>query len=67
MKKFLSFAAIGLFVASMSSCSTCYDCTWEFLGATTTQELCSGDGVSKSELDDAVSALEAIGYTCTKQ
>lgn len=67
MKKFLSFAAIGLFVASMSSCTKCYDCAWEFLGTTTSQELCSGDGVSNSELDDAIASLEALGYDCTEQ
>jgi hypothetical protein len=66
MKKFLSFAAIGLFVASMSSCTKCYDCEWEFLGTTTSQEFCSGDGVSNSELDDIVAAYEALGYECTE-
>ena len=67
MKKLLSLGLVALFAVSFASCKKCYDCSYEFLGTTTTSELCSGDGVSGSELDDAVSTLEAFGYTCTKQ
>jgi len=67
MKKLMSFGAAALFALSFSSCQTCYDCGWEFLGVSQSQELCSGDGVSKSELEDAVSQLESLGWTCTKQ
>jgi hypothetical protein len=67
MKKLMSFGAIALFALSIASCKTCYDCTSDLAG---NQELCSGDGVSKSELEDAVAALEAtpfVGFECTKQ
>lgn len=67
MKKLLSFGAIALFALSISSCQTCYDCEWTILGVSQSQELCSGNGVSTSELEDTVDSLEALGWTCTKQ
>ena len=63
----MSLGAVALFALSLASCQTCYDCNWEFLGVNQTQELCSGDGVSKSELEESVDALEALGWDCVKQ
>ncbi len=67
MKKLMSLGAVALFALSLASCQTCYDCNWEFLGVNQTQELCSGDGVSKSELEESVDALEALGWDCVKR
>jgi len=71
MKKILTFAAVAVFALSMASCQTCYDCEYEatILGTTISdsQEICSGDGASKSDVEDAVAILESGGYTCTKQ
>lgn len=66
MKKVFSLAAIAAFALSFASCKKCYDCSYDnaFLGTTQSQEICSGDGVSRSELDDAKSNLEAVGWDC---
>ncbi|GAB4375561.1 MAG: hypothetical protein Kow0075_02010 [Salibacteraceae bacterium] len=67
MKKLITLLAVGAFVTALSSCKTCYECSYDALGVVTYQELCTGDGVSKSELEDAVATLEAFGYECVKQ
>lgn len=67
MKKLMSLGAVALFALSLASCQTCYDCSFEFLGVSQSAEYCSGDGVSKSELEDIVATAEAAGWTCTKQ
>jgi hypothetical protein len=68
MKKILTFAAVAVFALSMASCQTCYDCAGgTFFGVTLPdEEVCSGDGASKQDVEDAVAALEALGYSCTK-
>lgn len=40
MKKLMSLGAVALFALSLSSCQTCYDCSFEFLGVSQSAEYC---------------------------
>lgn len=64
MKRFLPLLAVLAFLSLNLGCSKkCYECT--LFGIT--NELCEEDGVSASQLEDDVEALEFLGYTCTEK
>jgi len=65
MQKLASFFVLFIILGFAAGCSnTCYECV--LAGANS--ELCEGDnGMSASDLEEAVDALEILGYTCTQK
>ena len=60
MKKILMTIAITAFIASISSCSRCKDCTCGIF----VSEVCREDFNSSEEYRDGIEDLESLGCEC---
>jgi hypothetical protein len=61
MKKIATICVIALVTLSMSSCKKDWNCTCTLAGTTSTIPI---NDATKSDAEDACSALEILGNTC---